>query len=133
MEMRLWPILAAIAICVAVFGSLSVGLFLVIRDTIRQRGKWGINLKPAACTQCGTPAPLVRKPANASQTLWGGWTCAECGFELDKWGRPLEEQNTLAKWAVLPAVADVDEEPRPLKRDERIRETNDRTQRGDAP
>ena len=92
---------------VLIFSPLAVGMALVIRDTIRQRGKWGINFKRAVCTRCGTPMPMVRKPANRRQALWGGGTCPECGFELDKWGRPIaiEEQNTLAKWAILRAVA----------------------------
>src|SRR5262245_22697538 len=82
---------------VLVFGLLLAGLVwtLVIRDTIRRRGFWGINLKPEPCTQCGTLMPLVRKPDNWRQAMWGGWTCAECGFRLDKWGRPTKEQNSL--------------------------------------
>jgi hypothetical protein len=108
------------------FGALLVGLVLVIRDTIRGRGNFGINLKPAACTQCGTPAPLVRKPTSRRQAMWGGWTCAECGYELDKWGRPVAEQNTLARWAVLPAVEGAD---RRRPRDDRVRGKQDKTQR----
>jgi hypothetical protein len=108
------------------FGALLVGLVFVIRDTIRGRGNFGINLKPAICTQCGTPAPLVRKPASRRQMLWGGWTCAECGYELDKWGRPTAEQNALARWAVLPAVEEAD---RRRPRDDRARGKQDKTQR----
>ena len=43
--------------------------------------------KPKACPQCGTPAPMVRTPANRRQMLWGGWTCPKCGCELDRRGR----------------------------------------------
>jgi hypothetical protein len=106
---------------------------LMIRDTIRQRGKWGLNFKPTACTECGTPAPQVRLPANWRQATWGGWTCAECGLELDKWGRPIEGQNAPAKWKVLRAAEEAKQrEHRPKSPDERIREVNDQTQRGDA-
>jgi hypothetical protein len=82
----------AVAIGVVVFGLLTVGVVLVVRDTIRQRGNFGINLGPARCTECAAPAPGFRKPANFKQMLLGGWTCAECGSELDKYGRPVEPQ-----------------------------------------
>lgn len=82
-----------IIISLLVFGLLGVGLFLVIRDTRRGRGRWGINLKGAICSQCNTPAPTVRVPQNASQWLWGGWTCKHCGLELDKWGQPTGQDN----------------------------------------
>jgi hypothetical protein len=127
-------LLGVIALGVLLFGLLAVGAVLVIRDTIRQRGNWGINFKQAVCTQCGTPMPMVRKPANWRQAMWGGGTCPECGFELDKWGRPVEGQNAPAKWKVLRAAEEAEErEHRPKRRDERIREVNDQTQRGETP
>lgn len=128
----------AIEIVAGIFGVLIWGVLIVfgslmLRDTIRQRGKWGINFKRAVCTQCGTPMPMVRKPANWRQALWGGGTCPECGFELDKWGRPIAEQTTLAKWAVLRAAEDAQErEHRPQLGHERIRNVKDQTQRGEA-
>jgi hypothetical protein len=69
---------------------LTVGSVLVIRDTIRQRGKWGINTKPVHCPQCVEPAPVVRVPKNWRQTFWGGCTCKKCGVEYDKWGQVVE-------------------------------------------
>jgi len=98
------------AIVLPVFGLLLVGLVFVIRDTIRGKGRWGINLKRPACKKCGTPALLVRKPASTQQALWGGWTCAECGFELDKWGAPVPDQPEPAKWKLLEAVEAADVE-----------------------
>jgi hypothetical protein len=134
MSIELFGLLVIIALGVVIFGLVGVGAFLVIRDTIRQRGVWGINLKPAVCTQCGTTMPTVRKPANWRQALWGGGTCPECGFELDKWGRPVEDQNTLAKWNVLRAAKETERGEHGLRhRDARIRDANDQTQRGDAP
>lgn len=127
----------ALMFALIIFGLLfftvfAVGLMLVKRDTIRQRGKWGINLKPTVCIECGTPMPTVRKPASWRQAMWGGWTCAECGFELDKWGRPTEKQNNLAKWAVFRAVKKTEEcEYQTHNRDENIRKGNDQTKRGD--
>jgi len=126
-------VVVAIIFGLLVWGTLVVFGGLILRDTIRQRGKWGINFKRAVCTQCGTAMPMIRKPANWRQTLWGGGTCAECGFELDKWGRPIEGQNTLAKWAVLRAAGAADErEHQPHSRDDRIQNVKDQTQRGDA-
>src|SRR5437867_873440 len=83
------------------FSALLTGLVFVVRDTIRRRGMWGVNFRPGECVKCGEPAPLFRKPANFRQAMWGGWTCKYCGFELDKWGRPVAEQPLPAKWAVL--------------------------------
>jgi hypothetical protein len=68
---------------------LTVGAVLVVRDTVRQRGNWGVNAKPVFCPRCGEPAPVLRKPKNWHQTLWGGCTCAKCGLDYDKWGRPV--------------------------------------------
>jgi hypothetical protein len=99
-----------IALSLAVFGLLAVGAFFVARDTIRQRGRWGICLTKPKCLKCGEPAPLVRMPASWNQTLWGGWTCTQCGFELDKFGNPVEEQPFPAKWS-----AKLDDEPAPAK------------------
>jgi hypothetical protein len=70
--------------------TLAVGGALVVRDTVRRRGRWGINLSPVHCPRCGERAPVVRVPKNRRQTLWGGCTCAGCGLEYDKWGRPVE-------------------------------------------
>jgi hypothetical protein len=75
-----------------------IGHILVKRDTAR-KGRWGINLSPMSCSKCSTPAPAVRLPASLRRALWGGWTCSQCGFELDKWGRPVENQPFPAKWS----------------------------------
>jgi hypothetical protein len=112
---------------IPMIGLLAAGAVLIVRDTIRQRGKWGIPLKQAVCTQCGTLMPMAfRKPTSWRQAMWGGWTCAECGYELDRWGRPLAEQNTLARWVVLPAVEEAD---RRRPKDDRVRGRQDKTQR----
>lgn len=84
--------LIVIPITVVMVLTLAAGAVLVIRDTIRQCGNWGINTKPVHCPECGEPAPVVRMPENLRQTLWGGCTCAKCGLEYDKWGRPVDEQ-----------------------------------------
>lgn len=76
----------SIVICIGVM----VLFGLLLRDTIRQQGRWGINFKSLAgsrCPICSTPLPTVRTPRSVSQMLWGGWTCAKCGCEIDKWGK----------------------------------------------
>lgn len=47
--------------------------------------------KPKKCPECGEPAPKYPKPANRRQTLRGGWTCPECGTEVDRKGRRVED------------------------------------------
>lgn len=68
---------------------LVVGLVLLVRDTVRRSGRWGINLRPISCPKCGaTPGPL-RMPKTGGQALWGGRTCRACGCHMDKWGREI--------------------------------------------
>jgi len=74
---------------------LTVGGFLVVRDTVRRRGKWGINTRPVFCPECGEPAPTIRAPKNMRQALWGGCTCNHCGTEYDKWGHAVEDEAEL--------------------------------------
>jgi hypothetical protein len=66
--------------------ALLLGILLVAFGTVT-KNRWGINLDPVKCPTCGSPAPRVRQPKSMRQALWGGWTCAKCGSEMDKWGR----------------------------------------------
>lgn len=84
---------ALVALTVLVVVALLAGLVLVIRDTVRRRGRWGINLRPVRCPACGEPAPVVRRPQNRRQAMWGGCTCEACGTEYDKWGVPIADAN----------------------------------------
>ena len=63
-----------------------VGVIPVIVGTIKRKGKWGINVKPVFCPNCGKQAPRIRKATSMEETLWGGWTCTNCGCKMDKWG-----------------------------------------------
>jgi len=45
------------------------------------------------CEVYGERMPLVRRPANRRQMLWGGWTCRKCGTELDRSGRKVETSD----------------------------------------
>lgn len=120
-------VLFAIVAGIVVLGLLIAGAVLVVRDTVRGRGRWGISLTPPACKECGEPPPVVRVPANARQAMWGGWTCPRCGLEVDKWGDPVPGQAP-AKWS-----ANLDD-PRgraPDRRnDERYKNRDEGTRRG---
>jgi len=70
-----------------------VGIVFLVRSTIRKRGRLGINFNRVCCPECGMPAPAVRMPQNMREALWGGHTCANCGLEFDKWGRPVHERD----------------------------------------
>jgi len=41
------------------------------------------------CPECGFFVPLFRRPKSLRQALWGGWTCDQCGTEMDRRGRAL--------------------------------------------
>lgn len=45
-------------------------------------------LRRPPCGNCGAPAPFGRRLRTFSQMLWGGWTCRECGADLDWRGKP---------------------------------------------
>lgn len=77
---------STVVVMLALFGILGVGALVVLYGTI-VRNRWGINLSALSCPRCGAPAPRARKPRTAAQALWGGWSCAVCGAEVDKWGR----------------------------------------------
>lgn len=81
--------LFVLVLTVVVVGIPAAIIGLIVVQTIRREGRWGMNLKPTSCPECQTPAPAFRTPKNARQAMWGGWTCERCGLELDKWGRPV--------------------------------------------
>lgn len=66
-------------------------IILVVRDTIRGEGAWGINAGRVNCPECNAPLPRFRRPKNDRQRMWGGWTCAFCQTEIDKMGQRVEE------------------------------------------
>jgi hypothetical protein len=66
----------------------------VVRRFWPKTGNWGINPTRPACPFCQSPSPRIRKPANRRQFLWGGWTCAQCGRELDKYGQPVVNKKS---------------------------------------
>lgn len=73
---------------IAVIGLFGIGGVVVVISTQR-KGRWGFNLDPVSCPQCGQLQPSSRLPTSLRQGLWGGWTCRACGTEMDKWGRAM--------------------------------------------
>ena len=39
------------------------------------------------CPGCGKQLPTFRKPTSLRQLLFGGWTCQECGAEVNARGK----------------------------------------------
>jgi hypothetical protein len=71
---------------IVTFVALAVGMVLVVHGTVA-KNKWGINLEEVSCPRCSKLLPKVRKPRSFRESIWGGWTCPNCGVEVDKWGR----------------------------------------------
>jgi len=67
----------------AIVGGIGGGLAVLVLALVGPR---------RTCPDCGEPFPRFRKPANRRQALWGGWTCARCGCEVDRRGRKIERQ-----------------------------------------
>jgi hypothetical protein len=125
--MTFWEVLFCVVVLVGFVALAGTGLFLIIRGTIRKDG-FGINTGRPDCPKCGEPVSLApRVPKSLRQALWGGWTCKECGCEMDKWGRAYEDQPLPAKWAAL----DADKRPRKGRPEERYREKRDKGYRKD--
>jgi ribosomal protein S27E len=50
------------------------------------------NFASLKCPACETQQPLWRKPASFRQLMWGGWTCPNCGTEMDRKGKAIERK-----------------------------------------
>lgn len=58
----------------AVAGAAALTLIAVLRGNVR-------------CEQCGAKLPSLRIPGTAAHAMQGGWTCPECGADLDRNGK----------------------------------------------
>jgi hypothetical protein len=47
----------------------------------------GLLMPARVCPNCGAVQPKPRQPRTLKQALWGGYTCANCGCEIDRNGR----------------------------------------------
>jgi hypothetical protein len=50
-------------------------------------------LFPKSCPNCGSPLPKIRVPTSMRQALRGGWTCGQCGCEVDRRGQRIAGGN----------------------------------------
>ena len=73
---------------------LGIILSLVLIDTVRQRGRFGINVHVPNCPRCGQQVPVIRNPKSIRQFLWGGYTCTKCVCEIDKWGKEIPQKGS---------------------------------------
>jgi hypothetical protein len=81
-------------VCLILILVIGITVSLVLIDTVRQKGRFGINLNVPNCPKCGEQAPVIRKPKTVRQFLWGGGNCAKCGSEIDKWGNEIIQKNS---------------------------------------
>jgi len=78
------------------------------------------------CPDCGQPQPGLRRPNSLRQTLVGGWSCVNCGCEMDKSGQkieaagaagpPLSDANHEQEWSAGTIVSFDDQGRSPLER-----------------
>jgi hypothetical protein len=61
----------------------------VARDLKPTSADWGINFGTVHCPDCFAKMAGARMPRSWRQMLWGGWTCPDCGCEMDKWGKAM--------------------------------------------
>lgn len=45
------------------------------------------------CPTCATQQPAWRKPVSFRQALFGGWTCAHCGTQMNRKGHAIAQEN----------------------------------------
>ncbi len=45
-----------------------------------------VNIKTVHCPKCNEIQHTIRKPKGMYEVLWGGYTCANCGCKMDKFG-----------------------------------------------
>ena len=92
--LHLFIVVLSIAVFLITYIWMVYVLFVkIIPNTRKRDGKWGINLRPATCPECSKQLPPFRKPTSLKQGLWGGWSCPNCGAEVNKWGSVVHEDR----------------------------------------
>jgi transposase-like protein len=54
-----------------------------------KKGKQLINLVGVVCPKCGAEQPILRMPKSTREIFKGGWTCKNCGCEMDRFGKEI--------------------------------------------
>jgi hypothetical protein len=62
-----------------------------------------LHFRRVDCPVCGKSVPLVSVPTSSRQARLSGWTCAQCGAELDEMGVDMSP--------LIEAARQVDETP----------------------
>jgi transposase-like protein len=47
--------------------------------------------QPRHCPKCEAPMPRFRIPTSFRQMFLGGWTCPNCGCEIDRSGKEISK------------------------------------------
>ncbi len=68
---------------VVIVSLLAAAFAVVLYGAVKHRTNSGAG----HCPECGQKLPMVRRPTNARQMMWGGWTCTRCDAELDRSAR----------------------------------------------
>lgn len=61
----------------------------------RRRHLIGFHFGTIHCPKCSETVPRTRKPRSVRQELYGGWTCINCGAEMDKLGTDITDNDSL--------------------------------------
>ena len=78
-----------------IFGVSVAALSLkLIFDFAKGKSRYlALNTEGLACPRCEQSLPLARRPADLRQAFWGGWTCSECGAEIDRYGTDISTEK----------------------------------------
>ncbi len=57
--------------------------YLVIRDSLKRKGKFAVSVKAIHCPLCNTRLPRFRIPKSVQQVRAGTWTCPTCKAEVN--------------------------------------------------
>jgi hypothetical protein len=50
------------------------------------------NWAQVKCPSCATQQAFFRWPSSFRQLMWGGWTCTNCGTEMDRKGTAIDRK-----------------------------------------
>ena len=68
--------------------AISVFVAMMIVFALAAKVQAEVNAR-GGCPECSSPVPRYRTPTSLRQALWGGWTCENCGTEMDRHGMEL--------------------------------------------
>jgi len=89
-------VLAGLLLPLVLLAGLAFLAFLLIRRQLRRTRQAGAQVASSIqrfkalefhCSNCSFRLPNVRRPRNLRQLFLGGWTCPQCGAEVDRHGQ----------------------------------------------